>query len=58
MAKEHRGNRKATSVDRGGARAAHFAAGRTLAEWRGRAVTMGDQKHRANKQACRGRVAV
>jgi len=55
MARQHQGNSKATSVERGGARAAHFAAGGTLAEWRGRAVTMGDRKHQANKKACRGR---
>ena len=43
-------------MERGAARHVHFSQGGTLAEWRGRAVTMGDRKHRANKVACRGRV--
>jgi len=56
MARQHQGDSKANAVNRGGARRAHFATGGTLAEWRGRAVTMGDRKHRADKQACRGRI--
>ena len=38
----------------GRARAAHFAAGGTLAEWRGRAVREQNVKRVANKNACRG----
>ena len=48
-------NRQMTT-QRAGARHAHFATGGTLAEWRGRAVTMSDRKHRDNKVACRGQV--
>lgn len=40
------------------ARAAHFAAGGTLAGWRGRSVTMDNDTPRArSKKACRGRVS-
>ena len=39
------------------ARAAHFAAGGTVAGWRGRSVTMDNDTPRArSKKACRGRV--
>ena len=41
-------------------RKAHFAAGGTLAMWRGRAATLDESssKARKNKAACRGRVSV
>jgi len=38
----------------GNRRAAHFAAGGTLAEWRGRSVREQNPKRVANKNACRG----
>jgi len=41
---------------RGLDRAAHFAAGGSLAEWRGRHTVTTDRKKRASKRACRGRV--
>ena len=46
-------------MDKAAKRKAHFAAGGTVAMWRGRAVRDLDassSKHRANKRACRGRV--
>ena len=38
----------------GNRRAAHFAAGGTLAEWRGRSVREQNPKRVASKTACRG----
>ncbi len=42
------------------ARRAHFAAGGTLAMWRGRSSRLDESKSKArqNKKACRGRVEV
>lgn len=39
-------------------RRAHFAAGGTLAMWRGAAHTFADRKKSASKKACRGRVVL
>jgi hypothetical protein len=46
----------ALKAHKAAARKAHFAAGGTLAMWRGRAVTLDEStsKARKNKFACRG----
>jgi len=51
--KQHAGvlDIRATS---GAARRAHFAAGGTLAMWRGSAHTFADRKKREDRRACRG----
>jgi hypothetical protein len=38
-------------------RKAHFAAGGTVAMWRGRATTFTDRKKQKSRRACRGRVS-
>ena len=42
---------------RAAARRGHFAAGRTLAMWRGAAHTFKDKKKVTSQQACRSRCA-
>lgn len=48
---------KMQRMQQGADRKAHFAAGGTLAGWRGRAATFQDRKKEQSRKACRGRVS-
>jgi len=56
MAKKNKKQFDLMKADKAAKRKAHFAAGGTLAMWRGAAHTFADRKKKANKRACRGRV--
>lgn len=62
MARKSRQNKRSeaaiasSKAIRGLERAAHFAAGGTLEQWRGRHSVVADPKKVASKRACRGRV--
>ena len=56
MAKKNKKKFDPIKAAKAAQRRAHFAAGGTLAMWRGAAHTFADRKKKANKRACRGRV--
>ena len=47
----------AAKAQKAAARKAHFAAGGTVAMWRGSARTFADRKKANDRRACRGRVS-